>query len=161
MNDEFPLIIIVPYQTCSILMLIVISVLQHVPLFIDRIWLLLMSLETEVGPHTTNKACSDSTRNEQLKTSDCLMKFDGSSANAMFFSSREILLFLEWFWQILWMSSSTFVPVHQYNGQARTQWGCIHPPDLKRCWHGALFHWKSSPKYFGTAHYLLTKYAEN
>jgi len=126
MNDEFPLIIIVPYQTCSILMLIVISVLQHVPLFIDRIWLLLMSLETEVGPHTTNKACSDSTRNEQLKTSDCLMKFDGSSANAMFFSSREILLFLEWFWQILWMSSSTFVPVHQYNGQAHTVG--MHPP---------------------------------
>jgi len=40
MNDEFPLIIIVGYQACSILMLIVISVLQHVPLFIDRIWLL-------------------------------------------------------------------------------------------------------------------------
>jgi len=30
------------------------------------------------------------------------------------------------------------------------------PPDLKRCWHGTWFHWKSSPKYFCTAHYLIT-----
>jgi len=28
------------------------------------------------------------------------------------------------------------------------------PPDLKRCWHGTQFRWKSSPKYFWTAHYL-------
>jgi len=39
--------------------------------------------------------------------------------------------------------------------QARTQGGCIPPPDLKRCWHDAIFHWKSSPKYFCTAHYSL------
>jgi len=74
MNDQFPLIIIVRYQTCSILMLIVISVLQHVPLFIDRIWLLLVPVETEVDPHTAIKVCSDSTRNEQVKTSVCLIK---------------------------------------------------------------------------------------
>jgi len=30
MNGEFPLITIVRYQTCSVLMLIVISALQHV-----------------------------------------------------------------------------------------------------------------------------------
>ena len=95
MNDEFPLINIVRYQTCSILMLIVISVLQHVPLFIDRIWLLLVPLETEVDPHTANKVYSYSTRNEQVKTSVCLIKFDGSSANVTLFGSREILLFLE------------------------------------------------------------------
>jgi len=37
--------------------------------------------------------------------------------------------------------------------QARTQGGCrgCPPPDLKRCWHGTWFHWKSSPKYFCTA----------
>jgi len=73
MNGEFPLIIIVRYQTCSILMLIVISALQHVPLFIDIIWLLLVPVETEVDPHTANKMCSDSTRNEQVKTSVCLL----------------------------------------------------------------------------------------
>ena len=95
MNGEFPLIIIVRYQTCSILMLIVISALQHVPLFLDRIWLLLAPVETEVDSHTANKVCSDSTRNEQIKTSVCLIKFDGSSANVTLFSSREILLCLE------------------------------------------------------------------
>jgi len=95
MNGEIPLIVIVRYQTCSILMLIVVSALQHVPLFVDRIWLLLVSVETEVDPHTANKLCSDSTRNEQVKTSVCVIKFDRSSANLTLFSSREILLFLE------------------------------------------------------------------
>jgi len=35
--------------------------------------------------------------------------------------------------------------------------GGMHPPttDLKRCWHDTWFHWKSSPKYFCTAHYPL------
>jgi len=82
MNGEFPLIIIVRYQTCSILMLIVISALQHVPLFIDRNWLLLLPVETEADPHTANKVCSDSTRNEQVKTRVCLTKFDGSTADS-------------------------------------------------------------------------------
>jgi len=48
MDDEFPLIIIERYQTCSILMLSVISALHHVPLFMDRIWLLLVPVDTEV-----------------------------------------------------------------------------------------------------------------
>ena len=39
--------------------------------------------------------------------------------------------------------------------QARTQGGCIPPPDLKRCWHDTWFHWKSSTKYFCTAHHPL------
>jgi len=116
MNDEFSLIIIARYQTCPLLMLSVISALHHVPLFMDRIWLLLVPVEVEVDPHTANKVCSDSTRNEQVKTSVCLIKFNGSSANVTLFSSREILLFLEWFWQKLWMSSSTLVPVYQYIG---------------------------------------------
>jgi len=46
MNDEFPLIVIVLNQTCSILMLSVISTLHHAPLFMDRIWLLLVPVET-------------------------------------------------------------------------------------------------------------------
>ena len=65
------------------------------PTLIDRIWYLLVPVETEVDPHTANKVRSDSTRNEQVKTSVCLIKFDGSSANVTLFSSREILLFLE------------------------------------------------------------------
>jgi len=101
MNDEFPLIIIVRYQTCSILMLSVISALHHVPLILDRILLLLVPVETEVDPHAANKVCRNSTRNEQVKTSVCLIKFDGSFANVTLFSSREILLFLERFWQTL------------------------------------------------------------
>jgi len=48
MNEEFPLIIIVRYQTCSILILSVISALHHVPLYMDRILLLLAPVETEV-----------------------------------------------------------------------------------------------------------------
>jgi len=76
-------------------MLIVVSAFHHVPLFIDRIWLLLAPVETEVDRHTADKVCSASTRNEQVKTSVCLNNFDGSSANVTLFSSREILLFLE------------------------------------------------------------------
>ena len=84
-------------------MLIVISALQNVPFFIDRIWLLLVPVETEVDPHTVKKVYSDSnhyndsTRNEQVETSVCLIKFDGISANETLFSSRKILLFLERF----------------------------------------------------------------
>jgi len=37
---------------------------------------------------TAIKVCSDSTRNEQVKTSVCHINFDGSSANARLFSSR-------------------------------------------------------------------------
>jgi len=74
MSDDFPLIIIVRYQRCSVLILIVISAFQHVPFFIDRIWLLLVPVETEVDPHTAYKVCSDSTRNEQVKTSVCLIE---------------------------------------------------------------------------------------
>ena len=52
MNDEFPflqLIIIERYQTCLILMLSAVSALHHVPaLFMDRIWLLQVPVETEV-----------------------------------------------------------------------------------------------------------------
>jgi len=76
-------------------MLSVISALHHVPFFMDRIWLLLVPVETEVDPHTANKVCSDSTRNEQVKTSVCLTKFDGISANVTLFSSREIHLCLQ------------------------------------------------------------------
>jgi len=35
MNDDFPLIIMERYQTCSILMLSVVSAFHHVPLFMD------------------------------------------------------------------------------------------------------------------------------
>jgi len=42
MNDEFRLIIIERYQTCSNSRAVnVMSALHHVPLFMDRIWLLL------------------------------------------------------------------------------------------------------------------------
>jgi len=68
MNDEHPLIIIVHYPTSSVLMLSVISTLHHGPLFVDRIWLLLVPVETEADLHTANNLCSDSTRNEQVKT---------------------------------------------------------------------------------------------
>jgi len=43
MNDEFPLIVIEHYQTCSIL-----SALHHIPLFMDKIWLLLVPVEADV-----------------------------------------------------------------------------------------------------------------
>ena len=93
MNDEFPLIIIERYQTCSILMLSFISALHRVPLFMDRIWLLLVPVETEVDLHSANKVCGDSTRNEQVKTSVSRINFDGSSADIALFSSRKILVF--------------------------------------------------------------------
>jgi len=81
MNDEFPLITIERYQTCSVFMLSFISALHHIPLFMDRIWLLLVPVETEVDVHTANKVCGDSTRNEQVKTSVCRSNFDGGSTN--------------------------------------------------------------------------------
>jgi len=48
MNDDFPLIIMERYQTCSILMLSVISAFHHVLLYMNRIWMLVMTVETEV-----------------------------------------------------------------------------------------------------------------
>jgi len=84
-----------------LLMLSVISTLHHVPLFMDRIWLLLVPVETVVDLHTAKKLCSDSTRNEQVKTVSVVLIFNGSSANVTLFSSRKILLFLERFWQKL------------------------------------------------------------
>jgi len=93
MDDGFLLIIIKRYQTCSILMLNFISALHHVPLFMDRIWLLLVPVEIEVDLHTANKVCSDSTRNEQVKTGVFRINIDGSSANMALFSSRKILVF--------------------------------------------------------------------
>jgi len=69
--------------------------LHHVPLFMDTICLLLVPVETEVDLRIlqTNKVCSDSTRNEQVKTSVCSINFNGSSANVTLFSSRKILPF--------------------------------------------------------------------
>jgi len=49
-------------------MLSVLSTLHHAPLIVDRIWLSLVPVEIEVDLHTANKLCSDSTRNEQVKT---------------------------------------------------------------------------------------------
>jgi len=49
MNDEFLLIIIERYQTCSILMLSVICALHHVPLLMERTWLLLVPFKTAVA----------------------------------------------------------------------------------------------------------------
>jgi len=46
----------------------------------DRTWLLLVPLETEVHLHTANKVCSYSTGNEQIKTSVCRINFDGNFA---------------------------------------------------------------------------------
>jgi len=48
MNAEFPLITIECYQTCSNLMLSVLSALHHVPLFMDSIRLLVVPVETDV-----------------------------------------------------------------------------------------------------------------
>jgi len=48
-----------------------------------------------------NKVCSDSTRNEQVKTSVCNINFDGSSANVTLFSSQKILLFWKAFGWLL------------------------------------------------------------
>ena len=71
MNQEFRLIVTVRYQTCSILMLSVIPALHHAPLFMDRICLLLVPVETEVDLHAANKVRSDSSRDEQVNTSGC------------------------------------------------------------------------------------------
>jgi len=57
MNDEFPLIIVERYQTCLILMLNVISALHLVPLFMDRIWLLQVAVETEVDLQLLQTRC--------------------------------------------------------------------------------------------------------
>jgi len=57
MNDKFPLIVIVRCQTCSILMLSIISALHHVPLFMDRIWLLLVPVDTEVDLQLLQTMC--------------------------------------------------------------------------------------------------------
>jgi len=40
-----------------------------------------------------NKVCNNSTPNEQVKTSVCRIKSDGSSANVTLFNSLKILLF--------------------------------------------------------------------
>jgi len=66
----------------------------------DRIWLLQAAVETEVDlqlPQTRCVLYSDSTRNEQVKTSVCHKNFDGSSANVTLFSSLKILLVWEVF----------------------------------------------------------------
>jgi len=60
MNADFSLIIIIiieRYQTCSILMLSVISALHHVLLFMDRIWLLVVPVETEVDLQLLQTKC--------------------------------------------------------------------------------------------------------
>jgi len=55
----------------------------------------------------------------------------------------------------------TFITAHSFDwfqsgADTRGMQG-MHPPqpDLKWCWHDTWFHWKSSPKYFCTAHYSL------
>ena len=120
MNNEFPLLVIERYQTCSILTLSVISTLHRVPLFMDRIWLLLLLVpfETEVDQNLLQtRRMVIQLAKEQVKTSVRRIHFDGSSANVTLFSSRKILLFLESFWQKLWTSSTTLVPVYQYIGR--------------------------------------------
>jgi len=57
MNDKFPLISIERSETCSILMRSVISALHHVPLFMDRIRLLLLPVETEVDLQLLQTRC--------------------------------------------------------------------------------------------------------
>jgi len=57
MNDGFPLIIIESHQTCSILMVSVVSAFHHVPLFVDRIWMLLVPVETEVDLQLLQTRC--------------------------------------------------------------------------------------------------------
>jgi len=59
MNDELPLIIIIErYHMCSLLMLSVISAFHHVSLFMDRIWLLLVRVETEGGLQLLQTRCA-------------------------------------------------------------------------------------------------------
>jgi len=62
------------------------SALRHVPLFMDRAWLLLVPVKTAVDLQLL-QTNSDSTRNEQVKTNVCI-NFDGSSANVTLFSFR-------------------------------------------------------------------------
>jgi len=57
MNAEFPLIIFERYQACSILMLSVMSALHHVPLFMNRIWLLVVPVETKVDLQLLQTRC--------------------------------------------------------------------------------------------------------
>jgi len=58
MNNDFLLvIIIIRYQTCSILMLSVVSAFHYVPLFMDRIWLLLVPVETDVDLQLLQTRC--------------------------------------------------------------------------------------------------------
>jgi len=73
-------------------MLNVVSALHHVQLFMNRIWLLQAAVETEADlqlPQTRCVLCSDSNRNEQVKTSVCHINFDGSSADVTFQSSKD------------------------------------------------------------------------
>ena len=50
-------------------LLSVISALQNVPIFVDRIWLLLVPVvKAEVGVHTTNKVFNDPTCNEEVRS---------------------------------------------------------------------------------------------
>ena len=79
-------------------MLRVISALHHVPLCMDRIWLLQAAVETNVDlqlPQTRCVVNSDSTRIVQFKTSVCHINFDGSSADVTLFNSLKILLVWE------------------------------------------------------------------
>jgi len=80
------------YQTCSILMLRrYISAPACYPL---RWWnLVVTSANKDCGRPSTfaNKVCSNSTHNEQVKTSVFRIKSDGSQANATLFNSRKIL----------------------------------------------------------------------
>jgi len=64
-------------------MLSVISALHHVPLFMDRIWLLLMAVETEVVLQLLQTRCVVIWK---LTGQDECIKFDGSSANVTYFS---------------------------------------------------------------------------
>jgi len=61
----------------------------------DRVCLLQPAVETEVDlqlPQTMCVLCSDSTCNEQVKTSVCHINFDGSSAEVTLFSTLKNLL---------------------------------------------------------------------
>jgi len=71
----------------------VIPALHHVLLFMDGTCFLLVPVKTAIDPQLLQTRCSDSTCNEQIKTSVCLINFDGSTANVMLFSFQKILLF--------------------------------------------------------------------
>jgi len=101
MNDEFPIIIIERYQTCSILMLSVTSALHHVPLFMDRICLLLVSVKTTVALQLLQSKYVMIQWAGQ--TGVCRINCDGSSANVTLFSSRKIFLL----WKVFgWLRQS-------------------------------------------------------